>query len=379
VRKRLALVVTLILTLWLHTLPVLAGPSGGADIDFSDVERILQAIDDDIAEYIPHMDVGGLFRSIAQGTLRADAGQILNGILRYFFHEAQANARLLGALIALSVMSALVANLQAGFGNDTVAKLAYSACHLVLITLATGSFGVAMGVAQRAVADLLSVMRALLPTLIILVAGSGAPVTAGLLSPLMISTLQVVAGIVSSVVLPLVLFCAVLEIVSHVWESINLSGVIGLIRLAANTVLGLTLAVYLGVAAVQKAAGSVSDNVTLRTAKFLSNTFVPVVGKMFSDAAELVLSSSSVLRAAVGAAGALAVFLVVVFPIAKILAAVFVYRFAAALVEPLGSKSIVSCLNGIAHSLVMMCVCLGAVAMMLWVSLAMLAGAVRPT
>lgn len=349
-----------------------------AEPDFREVEEILTAIDDDVAEYLPHFDLGGIFRSIASGNLRADAGHILSGITRYFFHETQANTKLLGALVVLTVISALLQNLQVNFGSEAVARLAYSACHLVLITLAIGSFNVAMRVAQQSVWSLISLMRALLPTLIMLIASSGAPVTAGLLSPLMVTTLQVVGGIVSGVVLPLFLFTAVLDIVNHVWEEFDLSGVASLLRLGANSVLGLSLAVYLGIVAVQKAAGAVSDNVALRTAKFLSNTFIPVVGKMFSDAAEMVLSSTSVLKGAVGAAGAFAVFLIVVFPIAKILSAVLVYRLAAALVQPLGSKRIVSCLNSISNSLVMMCVCLGAVAMMLWVSLAVLASAARP-
>ena len=121
-----------------------------------------------------------------------------------------------------------------------------------------------------------------------------------------------------------------------------------------------------------------SDGAAIRTAKFLSSTFIPVVGRMFSDAAEMVFSSSNVLKGAVSAGGALVVFFLIVFPLAKIASLVFVYRLAAALVQPLGAKRMSSCLNGIGSSLIMMCVALGTVAMMLWVSLAVIAGASRP-
>jgi stage III sporulation protein AE len=302
----------------------------------------------------------------------------MRALARYFFGELQTNSKLLGTLIVLAVLSALLQNLQVSFSSEAVAKLAYNACHLVLMVLAIGSFGLAAKVAQKTVSDLASLMRALLPTVVALIAASGAPVTAGLMSPLTVSTLQVVAAVVGDVVLPVILISAALELVNHVWDSFDLSGVTGLLRLGANTVLGTSLAMYLGIIIIQKAVGAVSDGAALRTAKFLSQTFIPVVGKMFSDAAEMVFSSSSVLKAAVGAAGAFCVMLIMVFPIAKILSLVFVYRLAGALVQPLGGGRMVSCLNGIAGSLIMICVSLGALSMMVWVSLAIIAGASRP-
>ncbi|MDP2859813.1 MAG: stage III sporulation protein AE [Bacillota bacterium] len=343
--------------------------------DYRQIDDMLSGLDQPAGSGI---DLRQVFTDVISGRSKLDGPYLLSLVARYLFSELRLNTKLLGSLIVLAVISALLQNLQVGFNSDAVARVAYATCHLVLITLALSSFGVALKVSQKACSDLLSLMRPLLPALIALVASSGAPVTAGLLSPITISTVHVVATMASEVVLPVIVLAAVLEIVNHTWDAFDLSGVTGLIRLVANTVLGLSLALFLGMMAVQKAAGAVSDGAAIRTAKFLSTTFIPVVGRMFSDAAEMVFSSSNVLKGAVSAAGALVVFFLIVFPLAKIASLVFVYRLVAALVQPLGAKRMSSCLNGIGSSLIMMCVALGVVAMMVWVSLAVIAGASRP-
>ncbi len=342
--------------------------------DFRQIDDILSSLDQPAGG----LDLRQVFSDVTSGRVRLDGSYVLGLVVRYLFSELQLNTKLLGSLIVLAVISALLQNLQAGFGSEAVARVAYATCHLILVTLALSSFGVALKAAQRACSDLLSLMRPLLPALIALVASSGAPVTAGLLSPITISTVHVVASMASEVVLPIIVLASVLEIVNHTWDAFDLSGVTSFIKMIANTALGFSLALFLGMMAVQKAAGAVSDGAAIRTAKFLSSTFIPVVGKMFSDSAEMVFSSSNVLKAAMSAGGALVIFFVIMFPVAKILSLVFVYRLAAAIVQPLGAKRMSSCLNSIGSSLIMMCVALGAVAMMLWVSLAVIAGATRP-
>ena len=361
-------------------MPCFAAPAGPQlppplPADFRQIDDILSGLDLPAGTGI---DLREIFSDVISGRSRLDGPYVLSIVARYLFGELQLNTKLLGSLIVLAVISALLQNLQAGFGSDAVARVAYATCHLILVTLALSSFAVALNAAQRACADLLSLMRPLLPVLITLVASSGAPVTAGLLSPITISTVHVVASMASEVVLPVIVLAAVLEIVNHTWDTFDLSGVTSFIKLVANTVLGASLALFLGVMAIQKAAGAVSDGAAIRTAKFLSTTFIPVVGKMFSDSAEMVFSSSNVLKAAMSAGGALVIFFVIVFPVIKIVSLVFVYRLAAALVQPLGAKRMSSCLNSIGSSLIMMGVALGAVTMMLWVSLAVIAGASRP-
>ena len=48
------------------------------------------------------------------------------------------------------------------------------------------------------------------------------------------------------------------------------------------------MTIFVGILTVQGVAGTVADAVGLRTAKYMTSAFVPVVGKVLSDAVETV-------------------------------------------------------------------------------------------
>ena len=56
--------------------------------------------------------------------------------------------------------------------------------------------------------------------------------------------------------------------------------------------MGGLLTIFLGIISIQGATAAVTDGVTIRTAKYLTGNFVPVVGRMFSDAADMVVGAS---------------------------------------------------------------------------------------
>ncbi|RYD04396.1 hypothetical protein N752_13560 [Desulforamulus aquiferis] len=108
---------------------------------------------------------------------------------------------------------------------------------------------------------------------------------------------------------------------------------------------------FLGVFAIKGVAGSVADGVAIRTAKFATDAFIPVVGGMFSDALDAVIGSSLLMKNAVGIMGVIIIFLLTIMPMLKIFAVAFVYKLAGALIQPVGDKQMADCLTGLGNSL----------------------------
>lgn len=352
---------------------------GQADrVDDGELQRFLDQVYRDAAGYAPEIRWRDLVREYASGRVGLDLNAVFKGLVSYLFGEVVANSRLLGKLVVLAVAAALLQNISSAFEGRGVSDLAQTACCLALIVIATGSFIFCIGVARNVIQNLVTLMKALLPMLIALLAGSGAPVSAGLLHPLMISVVYGVSIITSDYVFPLIALAAVIDILGYAVRPFKMAGVAQLLRQAGTAVLGLSMAAFLGVMIVNRAAGGVADGIALRTAKFLSNTFVPVVGKMFSDAVEMVFASSHVLKGAIGLVGALAVFVTVAFPLLKVVALVIIYRVAAALVQPVGADVLADCLSSIANSLTVIAVAAGSVAMMFIFAIAALASAAHP-
>ncbi len=344
-------------------------------VDTSELEAILEDLNRRMEGYLPQVTLGGILDMLRGGESAFKPRELVEGLLRYFFREVVASSKLLGELVILAIVAAFLQNLQAAFENETLGRLASTVVYLVLIALAMSGFILAMRSAREVVGGLVTFMLALIPLLITLLVGNGALLSAGLFHPLMIFITHATGIIVMDLVFPLIFFSAVLEVVSRLSESFSVSRLAVLVRQGGVAVLGLFLSIFLGVMAVQGAAASVADGVTVRTAKFLSAAFVPVVGKMFSDAVEVVIGSSLLLKNVIGVAGVAVIFLIAAFPLLKILSVVFIYRLGAALIQPLGAGKLVDCLSGLADALVMLLVATLAVVVMFFLAVTMVVGA----
>ena len=78
-----------------------------------------------------------------------------------------------------------------------------------------------------------------------------------------------------------------------------------------------------------------TDGVTIRAAKYVTGNFVPVVGKMFADATDTVISASLLVKNSIGLAGVIIILFLCAFPAIKILTLALIYNIAAAVMQPL--------------------------------------------
>jgi stage III sporulation protein AE len=362
--------------------PVLAAAGGLEErlpeLEIREIEDFLSELHRQTRGYAPLPSWGELLWALLRGEQPLDLGALGRGVLHYFAGELWQGSRLLAQLLVLVVVCALLENLHAALAGDGAGRVAYLACYLALVAIAISSLGAAMGLAREVVERLELLMKAILPVLIPLLAASGAPASAAMLHPVMVTAVYAVASVVTQVVFPVLQLAAVLDLVGHLSPRFRITGMVELLRQLALGALGLALTLFCGIVAVQRAAAGVADTLTVRTAKYVSSTFIPLVGKLFADTVEMLYVSSSALRSVLGIAGAVVIFVSVTFPITKLVALIFIYRLAAALAQPVGGETVVSCLRSISASLVMAAVSVAAVALMFVVSLAMVTSAARP-
>ena len=111
----------------------------------------------------------------------------------------------------------------------------------------------------------------------------------------------------------------------------------------------------------------------LRTAKY-SADLIPVVGKFFKDAVELVVSSGLLLKSSLGIVSLLAIIIITLSPIVKIIAMMFTFKISAALVEPLGENELADTLQEMAKGLLLIFVAVSSVALMFFMAITIIVG-----
>jgi stage III sporulation protein AE len=322
-------------------------------------------------------DYGGFFPdgatpSLMDMLLPGDKGlslqSVLSGLLGFMWHEVLYNGRLLVTIVMVSVLSMILETLQTAFERKTVSKVAYTLCYMVVLVIAVNSFNIAIGYAKDAIDRMIDFMMAMIPLLFALLASMGNIVTVSVTHPLIVFMIHTVGTLIHTIVFPLLFFSAVLHLVSALSEKYKLTQLANLLRNIGAGLLGVLLTVFLGVISVRGFTSSVTDGVTIRAAKYITGNFVPVIGKMFADATDTVISASLLVKNAIGLSGVIIILFLCAFPAIKILVLALIYNVAAAVMQPLGETPIVVCLQTIGKSMVYVFAALAAVSLMFFMA-----------
>ena len=340
-------------------------------IDKLGIDEVKQFWDDIITQYggfLPESQKGSLV-DFLKGEKEFSLKEWLGGLVKFLFHEVLANGKLLGTLIMLTVFSVFLQTLQSAFNQQTVSKVAYALVYMVLIIIALNSFQIAISYAAGAIETMTKFILALVPLLLALMASSGGVVSAAFFHPMILFLMNTSGLLIQYVVMPLLFLSALLSIVSTISDEHKVTQLAQLLRNISIGVLGIFLTVFLGVLSVQGATSAVADGITIRTAKFVTGNFIPVVGRVFTDAADTVISASLLLKNSVGIAGVAVLLLIVAFPAIKVLTLAFIYKLAAALLQPIGGGPVTSCLSIISKSVIYIFAALAVVSLMFFLCL----------
>lgn len=358
-----------------YTYDSLAAPMDGIIAGQSDhlpteeIETYWKQLSSEYGGYFPDNRTPTFKELIVPGGEGFSLSHVLQAFLKFFFFEVVHNGKLLASIIILTVFSSILQTVQSAFERNAVSKVAYAICYLVIMIIAINSFSVAIGYAKSAIENMIHFMTAMIPLLLTLLASIGNITTVSVLHPLIVFMIHVVGTMIYTIVFPLLFFSAVLHIVSSLSEKYKVSQLADLLRTISVGLLVGMLTIFLGVITVQGATGSVTDGVTIRTAKYITGNFVPVVGKLFTDAADTVITASLLVKNAVGLTGVFILIMISSFPALKILSLALIYNLAGAMMQPLGDSPIVSCLQTIGKSLVFVFAALAAVGLMFFFAL----------
>lgn len=341
------------------------------ELDLEGLVRYTELVDPDLQAYLPQLDLKGILSGMGGQVSMLELFQQLAALL---LREILLSAVLLRQLVVVAALSALLTRLTTAFGENAVVRLAQSICFLVIIVIGLQSFRTVMNLAAQTIDKMVSFMYAILPTLAALLAAAGGITSAGIFHPVLVAMVSAVASAVRYLLLPLIFSGGVLGLLAHFSTELPLSRLAGFVKQTAVTVLGLMFIVFSGVMTVRGAVTPIADGVALRTAKFLTKTFVPVVGGMFADAVEVVAGGSLLIKNAVGIFGLAVVFFVVAVPIIKVWAVILIYKLTNAVIQPIVENRIVEAIASLENTLTLILASLATAGLMFFLIITVLVG-----
>lgn len=337
-----------------------------AEIDFSLLEEYKHNLDSELSHYLDSKSVKEWLTDFRQGTWEFDIKEISENIIKFFFKEVTANSGLLGKLLILSVVAALINNLQTSFASG-IARISYLACFLALSAIAVTSFKVVLSIGQHTIDNMVSFMMGMLPQMLMLVAALGNINSAAILFPLLMTTAAAFANAVKNIVFPLIILSAILSIANQMSSTVKVERMTKFFGQMAQLSLGFFLTIFVGMITLRSLYASALDKVALRTTKFITDNTIPVVGKMFSDTIEVAAGYIVMIKQAVGIFGVIIILGMLIFPLLKIAAIALIYKVTAAVAEPMGDAKTSAILETLGSHLMLMLAAVASAGMMFFV------------
>ena len=305
---------------------------------------------------------------LIKGEKAFDSKEITKALGTVLLNEVKINFGFLSKILVITLISAILTNLQGTFENSTVSSLANYVTYMVIAILIIGSFNQLMDVVKDNINLMVSFMEILLPILLTFLIIAGGPSTKLLFHPMIIGVVNIIGVLVKSLIFPLIYFSFIVSILSNLSERIELKKLTELGRQVITFVITAVFTIFVGIISIYGLSTKI-DGISIRTAKFAVDQFVPIVGGFLSDAVETVIGSSAILKNGIGIIGLFILILIIIFPIIKITVLLLVYKLIGAVIEPIVSSNISNFFSDMSKTLLMILISMVAVGIMFFITI----------
>mgnify|MGYP002773558809 FL=1 len=312
---------------------------------------------------------------ITTGKGNLSFSKICDAVISLLFKEVKTVLSMCITIVVIGIICSLIKNLQSAFSSDSISEIAFYACYALMIIVLTRTFIISLDLAKDIITEISGFMSKLLPILVVMLGVAGGFTESATMDPIVLGTTIIIPKIYLNIILPLILITFVLQFTNNMSTEPKISNLCSLVKSAVLWIQGLILTVYIGLLTVRGITASTIDAVTLKTAKFTIDNFIPIVGKTFSDAITSVAGYSLIIKNAIGSVGLIVLILIIIYPIIKIFLSSIILKISSSLLEPIADKRITKAVFSAGDSLVLILSSVLCVSLMFFVLIAMMVSA----
>lgn len=314
-----------------------------AEFDFNEIEENLDRMFPQ--EKISFSDV---FSALMSGNIAETIRIFLRFLTDQISYEFDYNRRSLVYVLMTALTAAVFSNFAGAFKSRQISDISFYIMYMLLITLCLTSFRISAEGLEDRLSALVDFMRVLCPSYFLAVAFASGSVTSLFFYNVILFLIYVVELVIVRFLLPVVNIYIMVRVLGNLTGEDFLSEFADLIRKAVSWILKTLLICVVSVNVVQgllaPAIDAVKRSALTRTAEAL-----PWVGNAVGGVAEVVLGTAVLIKNGIGMAGAVITIAICAVPIFQMLIMAFMYKLAAALVQPVSDKRITTCISGISE------------------------------
>lgn len=328
-----------------------------SEMDLSKIEELLDSVEEDFRALFGS-DAVSTIKDIINGNFKGDFSSFFSIITKGVGKSVLDVLPLVLTIVAVAIIYSLLESLTSGFVQQPTKKLIYFATYSSIILVVMIEIGSIIKLTTNTIGSIKTVMEAVFPILLTLVTLLGGINSSAVFKPMMATLTTFITSFISNVIIPFFIAAIAFSIVGNLTKSVKLDRLTGFFKSTATYVLGGVFSLFIAFLTFQGLTGGVIDSISIKTAKFAIQSYVPVLGGYLSDGFDLMLASLVLIKNSLGIVSLLTILSVIALPTIKIAVLSLGLKLASGIIEPISESKFSKMLHNISSNLTLLIVSL---------------------
>lgn len=341
-------------------------------LDFSALEDLIINSSSQAQEIFGSTSFYNKLQELINGDIEQDIGSFFNVFLSLFFDNIVDIIPILCMIVAIAILCSLLSNFKSSISGGGVKDVIHFLCYGVIIIIISALITQCVIQVTDTLQSLKVQMEIIFPILLTMITAVGGFTSVSVFQPSVIILSTVIVEIFSYVILPLFIVAFVFTIVNNMSGSTSFNKFVEVAQSSFKWIIGIIFTIFFAFLSINGLIASVYDGISIRTAKYTMKSYIPYVGGYMSDGLDILLSSSVLIKNAVGTCGLILLIATVLIPLVKMIVINFGLKITGAILEPISDKRISNFVFSIGKILNMLIACLVSISIMYFLTVGIL-------
>ncbi len=290
---------------------------------------------DDLKEYfnnneVDDFDFFAVFKNLINGKYEGEES-VFGYLKNILFSEIKKFIPMLIGIVIVALLCEIIQNSKSAYLSDSVGTIVKFVTVLTVVLILSSEFISIWNSTKKLIENIGKFSEIMSPIILTLMVASGGAASAAMYKPSVVFFTNIIINIFYAVVLPIIGIMTVFNVISHFSKEIKLKRFSDFFGGILKWVFGIIISVYGFFITLQGLSVSATDGISAKVAKYAVSNSVPIVGGLIRDGLDVVAAGSVIVKNALGVAGLIGVFYIILAPILHMVVFSLILKLAAAI------------------------------------------------
>ena len=305
------------------------------DLDLGSLQGLLQGLNSNLFDSLKDTII-----AIAQGEQKLTFDDAMRLLTQRVFSALTGVLPIVVSIVGISLITSLLNGLTSGFLSNPTKELigfvSYCAIAVIILTRAMSLVNDTAAI----IGTIKQFMQLVFPILLTIITVVGGANSSAVFQPMMSVLTTSITTFVVQIIMPMVVVVIVFTMISSLSNGVKLSKLTSFFSSGIKYSLTAVFSLFVTFLTAQGLTGGIIDTVSIKTAKFAMQSYVPIVGGYLSDGFDLMMASFVLIKNSLGLISLFALLIMIASPLVNIIVFSLGLKLASGIIEPIGDSKI---------------------------------------